>query len=312
MSRCIFNPEHDLCLASGEENFIPPAPVQAFASAGKWIEKYMSVPQAYPFAVMPWGWNSCIKKKLLMEGYTADKLPPDSFLNFIREHSRRELAVDLLDSMQGESIIPSTYRVVARSMEKIESFVQQKGRIVLKSPLSGSGKGIRFVSGELMETDRGWCRRTLQKQGAVIVEQRKEVVQECAMLFECGGEVKFRGYSMFYAHNGAYKGNLLASDDSIERILGEYVAVEELRYTRDRILDFLQEKLQGRYWGYVGVDQFIFAEGGKYLLNPAVEINLRMTMGLIARNIFDYHSKEFDLGNGTHCFEPLNGVILCD
>ena len=117
---------------------------------------------------------------------------------------------------------------------------------------------------------------------------------------------------MFYAHNGAYKGNLLASDDSIERILGEYVAVEELRYTRDRILDFLQEKLKGRYWGYVGVDQFIFAEGGKYLLNPAVEINLRMTMGLIARNIFDYHSKEFDLGNGTHCFEPLNGVILCD
>lgn len=272
----------------------------------------MSVPDAYPFAVMPWGWNRNIRKQLLEEGFPEDELPPDSFLNFVKEHSRRELAMELLETLQGGSLVPSSYRMVARSMDEIESFLLQMGRIVLKAPLSGSGKGIRFVSGEFMETDRGWCRRILQKQGTVIVEERKEVVQECAMLFECGGEVKFRGYSMFYAHNGAYKGNLLASDDSIERILGEYVAVEELRYTRDRILDFLQEKLKGRYWGYVGVDQFIFAEGGKYLLNPAVEINLRMTMGLIARNIFDYHSKEFDLGNGTHCFEPLNGVILCD
>ena len=51
---------------------------------------------------------------------------------------------------------------------------------VLKSPLSGSGKGIRFVRERLSESDEGWCRRILDKQGSVIVERRFEIIKECA------------------------------------------------------------------------------------------------------------------------------------
>ena len=40
----IFNPEHDLCLADGTEDFIPPAAVLQFAQQGEWIAKYMPVP----------------------------------------------------------------------------------------------------------------------------------------------------------------------------------------------------------------------------------------------------------------------------
>jgi hypothetical protein len=68
--------------------------------------------------------------------------------------------------------------------------------------------------------------------------------------------------------------------------------------------------LGGRYTGFVGVDMFLYRGGeGRVMINPAVEINLRMTMGLIARNIFDHHREELQLGDGTHCFEPERGII---
>lgn len=361
MARYIFNPEHDLCLASGDADYIPPASAVEFARQCSWIEKYMAeeLEGGAGREIVPWGWNRTLRKRLQQEGCGADFLPDDHFLDFILRNSRREAAVELLGqlgrgtavwSVSGQGniaddtaprgqreqvcrLVPSDYRIVARSIHQVEEFLGQKGRVVLKAPLSGSGKGIRFVAGELMETDRGWCRRTLERQGAVVVEERLDVVQEFAMLFGYGVkaagsgsdagdiEVRFRGYSLFYASNGAYRGNLLASNCHIEGLLGEWVAPEVLEKVRCCVERFLQERLQeavGRgcriMRGYVGVDQFICrrAGGGELLYNPAVEINFRMTMGHVARNIYDLHFRELGLGEGTHCFEPLQGVVPAD
>ena len=302
----IFNPEHDLCLADGTADFIPPAAVLQFAQQGEWIAKYMPVPQDAG-RVVPWGWNRALRKRLLGQGFSMNELPSDEQLDFIRENSRRELAVELLEALKGVGIVSADYRIIARSMEEIESFLQTHNRIVLKAPLSGSGKGIRFVTGELMETDRGWCHRTLQKQGAVIVEQRLEIQQEFAMLFEAlpDGTVVFRGYSLFYATNGAYNANILASDQYIENVLNESLPYKLLELVRTKIVGWLQEKLSGNYKGFIGVDQFV-CEGG--ILNPAVEINLRTTMGMVARNIYDNYTRELDLGEATHLFDPICGI----
>ena len=335
----VFNVEHDLCLASGERNFIPPRAVVEFAQRCRWIGKYMPVPQGAG-RIVPWGWNMQLKERLLREGVPAAELPSDAELEFIKENSRRELAVELLEHLNGGydgRIVSSRYRIVAHSLREIEEFLAKRVRVVLKAPLSGSGKGIRFVTAELMETDRGWCRRTLESQGAVIVEEQLDVVQEFAMLFEVGDAphgAKFVGYSMFYASNGTYKGNLLASNGYIEEKLagiagnaicwGSGGSVEPgmqenpevcvlgktLGQIRENVAGFLQEKLCGRYTGFVGVDMFLYSGGeGRVMINPAVEINLRMTMGLIARNIFDNHREELQLGDGTHCFEPERGII---
>lgn len=348
MARYIFNPEHDLCLASGDADYIPPASAVEFARQCSWIEKYMAeeLDGGAGRDIVPWGWNSVLRKRLQQEGCEVNLLPDDNFLDFIRNNSRREGAVELLGELErgvavvekektGKvcGVVPSDYRIVARSIREMEEFLGQKGRVVLKAPLSGSGKGIRFVAGELMETDRGWCRRTLERQGAVVVEERLDVVQEFAMLFGYGIkaagsgsdagdiEVRFRGYSLFYASNGAYRGNLLASNCYIEGLLGEWVAPEVLEKVRCSVERFLQERLQeavGRgcriMRGYVGVDQFICRRAGvgELLYNPAVEINLRMTMGHVARNIYDLHFRELGLGEGTHCFEPLQGVVPAD
>ena len=87
----------------------------------------------------------------------------------------------------------------------------------MKSPLSGSGKGLRWgMAGELSQSDLGWCKNVITRQGSVMVEKRREVVQDFAMLFHVGeSSVEFEGYSMFFSDNGIYKGNILASDEWI-------------------------------------------------------------------------------------------------
>ena len=332
METRIFNPEHDLCLAAEEPNFIPPAAALEFARKCRWVESFMVAPQGEAGKILPWGWNRYLRDKLLKEGVPAGELPSDAELEFMKRNSRREVAQELLEYLHTGSnagILGPQYRTIARNMEEIEEFLRKNGRVVLKAPLSGSGKGVRFVNGELMETDKGWCRRILQMQGSVIVERRLDVLQEFAMLFVVGKvegkaatQVRFRGYSLFYASNGAYRGNLLASNEFIEEQLCRWIPLELLLETRKKVERFLQEKLcagkadyeeTGCYRGFVGVDQFVYREGdelqGRVFYNPAVEINLRMTMGLVARNIYDFHKEEFSLGEGTHCFEPLKGIF---
>lgn len=162
------------------------------------------------------------------------------------------------------------------------------GSAVLKSPLSGSGKGIRFVRERLSESDKGWCRRTLDKQGSVIVERRFEIIKECAMLFECHHEgIDFIGYSLFESRNGAYSRNILASNEDIEDIIAGYISRDTLSSIREGLLSILDDTLAGHYEGFLGVDQMICQKVSPIFI-PVSEINLRMTMGLIARNQYDH------------------------
>ena len=137
-TKFIFNPEHDLCLASGDVNFIPPAAAVRFAQEGKWIEKFMRAPGGVRLGsgsgkIVPWGWNSVLKRKLMDGGWSPEILPSDVELEFIRENSRRELAVELLERLQGvPTILTHTYRIIAHSLEEIESFLSRNQRIVLK------------------------------------------------------------------------------------------------------------------------------------------------------------------------------------
>lgn len=309
----IFNPQHDLCLANGDVNYVPPVSALQFAKECKWIEKYM-IPVKGEY-ITPWGWNNCLRNKLLKQGVEVEKLPSDKELDFIAQNSRRELAVELHefiikrfsnDLQQCESLSKLDYRIVATDADAVEEFVSNRGGGVLKVPLSGSGKGIRYVGEHLNSNDYGWIRRVLERQGALVVEQKKEILLECAMLFLCTKDrVEFKGYSLFDSINGVYRANVLASNNYIENVLKNYVFESVLGRTRDCIIEFFIEKLVGNYVGYVGVDQMCCKDG----FVCASEINLRMTMGHIARNIYDLYANEYNLVDGEFSFSPVDGII---
>ena len=55
---------------------------------------------------------------------------------------------------------------------------------------------------------------------------------------------------------------------------------------REELTAILADTLVGYYEGFLGVDQII-CHAASPILAPVSEINLRMTMGLIARNQYD-------------------------
>ena len=289
----IFNPEHDLCIANGDENFVAPRSAMGFAKENIDLSEHLKRPNKQRRQIIPWGWNHSLKKRLINEGIDPASLPSEKELQFIRTHSRREFALDVHSRLncRDKQVIKPDYRMAATSVGEIDAFISANGSAVLKSPLSGSGKGIRFIRERLSESDEGWCRRTLDKQGSVIVEQRFEIIKECAMLFECHYEgIDFVGYSLFESRNGAYSKNILASNEDIEDVIAEYVSRDTLIAIREELKDILARTLVGHYEGFLGVDQMI-CQADSPILVPVSEINLRMTMGLIARNQYDISHK---------------------
>ena len=165
MSRIIFNPEHDLCIANGDENFVPPRSAMGFAKENIDLSEHLKRPNKQRRQIIPWGWNHSLKKRLINEGVDPASVPSEEELQFIRTHSRREFALDVHSRLSyGDlQVVGPDYRIVATSVYEIQEFISVNGSAVLKSPLSGSGKGIRFVRERLSESDEGWCRRTLDK-----------------------------------------------------------------------------------------------------------------------------------------------------
>ena len=107
------------------------------------------------------------------------------------------------------------------------------------------------------------------------------------MLFECHYEgIDFIGYSLFESKNGAYSKNTLASNEDIEDMIAGYISRDTLIAIRENLTAILADTLVGHYEGYLGVDQII-CQGASPIFIPVSEINLRMTMGLIARNQYD-------------------------
>ena len=303
----IFNPEHDLCIANGDENFVPPRSAVGFAKENVDLTEYLKRPNKQSRQIIPWGWNHSLKKRLINEGIDPDTLPSEEDLQFIRTHSRREFALDVHSrlSCPDPQVIAPDYRIVATSASEIEEFISANGNAVLKSPLSGSGKGIRFVREELSESDKGWCRKTIGKQGSVIVERRFEIIKECAMLFECHHEgMDFIGYSMFESKNGAYCRNILASNEEIEDIITGYIQRETLVAIRKNLTAILADTLTGHYEGFLGIDQMICRSDSPVFI-PVSEINLRMTMGLIARNRYD-HVRRFSPNSADEAEKIIN------
>ena len=285
----IFNPEHDLCIANGDENFVPPRSAMGFAKENIDLSEHLKRPNKQRRQIIPWGWNPSLKKRLINESIDPATLPSEEELQFIRTHARREFALDVHSRLNcgDPHVTGPDYRMVATCVSDIDAFISANDSAVLKSPLSGSGKGIRFVREKLSESDEGWCRRTIDKQGSMIVERRFEIIKECAMLFESHHEgIDFIGFSLFESRNGAYSRNILASNEDIEDIIAGYIPRDTLTAIRENLTSILSDTLTGHYEGFLGVDQMI-CQADSPVFIPVSEINLRMTMGLIAMNQYD-------------------------
>lgn len=320
----VFNPEHDIALAANLANFTAPFAGRAlrtdlgfipalWASEGDavlvenvddarqryehlaesvgihhpvplWVTK-TKVSSLHLDAVEPWGWDLAIRSQLVRYGVAEPLLPSVDEIGEIRNLSHRRQAADVLRQLQQTGVVGEAY--CCYSLDEIETFIHDTPNVVLKAPWSSSGRGIRFVHGELTSALRGWIDNLLHSQGSVMLEPFYEKVMDFAMEFSSDGvgSVTYHGLSLFATVNGAYTGNLLASEEEKEEMLNPYVSIELLRNIRGMIKSLMSSMFQGKYYGPFGVDMMV-CKGG--LLHPCVEINLRRTMGHVALSLSPY------------------------
>ena len=139
----MFNPEHDMALANGDKHFIAPRNIREMAHDLAPLLEFVEED-----GVLVWGWDHAIKSQLLRMGVAAETLPTDGALTALRQCSERASAHRLLHAFHadhpdgpyiGESIL-------AHSLDDVAAYASRHGHIILKDPLSSSGKGLRHVN----------------------------------------------------------------------------------------------------------------------------------------------------------------------
>ena len=268
----LFNPEHDLALANGDRHFIAPRNIREMAhdladimeailpssdSESSFISPLAS---AHP---VPWGWDPAVVEQFKRMGITAQELPTDDALAALSRRSERITAHQILCNFRkahtdnafiGESL-------VARTFDEIADFAERHQHILLKAPLSGSGKGLRHVNKEglplspsgggtpesseqsgggmlslssSLKKVESWANALIRRHGYLTAEPYYNKVQDFAMEFIADATgCHFIGYSYFITDgHGRYIASRLMSDAKAEDLLCTYVPRKALHKIR--------------------------------------------------------------------------------
>lgn len=324
---CIFNPEHDLALACDDENFNAPQSAKKFAqdlsvfpiwfsndncfvfdyfNSENWLNELKTkFPQLANSNIISlssdfskiqkievWAWNKTLKKQLQDFGLNNILLPNSEKLKKSRELSHRSLAIKTHDFLSKNHVCDKILKVSASELTKIieiETFLNKNKEIVVKLPWSGSGKGLQWIKNKLSQSHLGWIKNNLEKQKSIILEKQYSVVQNFAMEFLCKENyVEFCGYSLFETEKGRFQYSELMSDVKILSKLCHFSIAEEIFLEIQKLfIKFIKEEISPYYSGILGIDMFLYLENSEIKIHPCVEINLRTTMGYVARVLFD-------------------------
>ena len=334
MTLHIFNPEHDIALASGLSNFTAPHAGRQlrhdlgflpaiWAKEGdvvmvddveqaehswqkishrintllgteillranwEFTPGKLGVYSGQNFSVEPWGWNCALRALLLRRGVSEKLLPTEAQLQTIRELSHRRTAATLLPKLRMEGTVGEAF--VCQEEAEVESLLQQYGQIVLKAPWSSSGRGLRFLSVDRspLSMQARWLRNVIAAQGCVVAEPYYNKVKDFGMEFYSDGQggISYLGLSLFHTANGAYTGNILATESTKQVMISRYIPMALLNDVKEKICHELSQVYNGCYCGPFGVDMMVVGHDEGFLLHPCVEINLRRTMGHVALNL---------------------------
>lgn len=307
-----FNPETDFALAIDKSRYTPTKLVAKLRSENRFIQKEMAesgdlffVPDSeekfyikrgadiVPYtgslqgveSVHPWGWNRAIRDELKRQGVSSSVLLSDEDLCIRRNLSHRRTAGKLIHEMMdvnrrfaeyGELLIG----IECHSMEAYAETAEELGEYYIKAPWSSSGRGVFRSNDYAPSYVSNIARGIIKRQGGVIMERVYAGVLDCATEWAIiGGDCSYLGLSVFKRNGSSrYGGNVIGSRETLEELFRMYCGVE-LREIIEMQREALRRVVVPYYNGPLGLDMMVGKDGG---IHPCVELNLRMTMGMIA------------------------------
>lgn len=344
-----FNPENDLALAAGTPHYTPPVAALSLGKAGAylpmWIAgsdgRYIVSPAdndwieqcrdtfgitASPFTsadiingCRPWGWSGHVRQHFLDMGIPVTALPSPAEIDRLRQLSHRRLTIKLHNRLS--ALLPYQLPPVPMETDKvadIAAMLDNGEHLFLKSPWSGSGRGILDTAAEPVRQLLRQCTGVIKRQGSIMIEKALDKTLDFAMLFKAeGGKVRFVDYSLFFndSHD-SYAGNLLMNTDDMKEILAVHVPREHIGATAEALEQVLTETIGNAYCGYLGIDMMIYNSGSHKSIAPCVEVNLRSTMGVVAHLWRERHLNESSKGimritpRDAACHPSGNNMII--
>lgn len=252
----------------------------------------------------PWGWNPTLFAKLRQWGLSY---PDEEAAAPLRYALGNKANLQLMDQELMRRGVQSADRrhFAIHSTAEAEELLKRHSQrfahgFVLKEGYSSSGRGHRWCrpsAGDrppqqlLNDELRGWMSRRFNRGEVIDLEPLYDKVADLALLFQLTPESEphFSGYSLFETTpEGAYRSNLLASNEAILHHLSQFIAPSLIEEAKQAYLHLFKAQY-ACLSGPVGVDMMIYldAERGTFTLHPDVEVNPRPTMGLIARHLCD-------------------------
>lgn len=320
----LFNPEHDLALAHGAHNYTAPpfarqfrydlrllpawlAPAGSFVAVPdnasldedrRWLcDHHLDVTPIHISGIAdlgschihPWGWDAALRYRLQQAGVSPEFLPTDECLDWIRRLSHRRTTIAVHQAL-GNRFSP--HPVELDDYDAVLEFAKTNPGCYLKMPWSGSGKGIyRVLDPQGDKHVHRWIEGALKRQGSLLCEVGLDRIQDFAVECECYcGKTTLTGYSVFDSdfHSQFGAGRVAPAEELHQFLCSRYV---ELDKVVDEVIKAIDSIIAPYYEGPLGIDMMLYRdEKGEIALNPCVELNLRMTMGMVTAAMGSRHA----------------------
>lgn len=312
----LFNPENDLALGIGCRNYTPPPHAAALHRAGALLPMWWAEPGdrvlapecmeaeadslrkefglngdiGYDRSVTrfsPWGWSLDAKRQFTAAGVNPEEdgngMPSDDEIDRMRQLSHRRTSIEILKALDYPLAMPAE----VTDAEIVTRMETDSPGCFIKSPWSCSGRGVFNASTLDPDTLRKRAAGIINRQGSVMVEAGLDKTMDFATLFFSDGKmVRFKGLSLFQALNrGMYAGNVVSTQQDIRRMLSTHLDTDELDNLIIKLEGTLTRIIATDYKGWLGVDMMTHLAEGKEIIMPCVELNLRMTMGVVAMKV---------------------------
>ena len=295
----VFCTENDFVLT---DNLPTAGFLKMLADAGLKLPKFCrladleSLPNGSFDAIYPWGWSPAahFKLKNLKEKCSeAFKISPvfnwnDEYKSLFERSTSLGFLVGILNNNPPDWFIgKEMIGEIVTSMDEIDLLLKKQSPLVLKSPMSSSGRGIQIIrKTQLNTSNTQWISGVLKQQNYVIAEPYLEKLMDLSFQFQVlpGSEVNYLGHSIFETNsNGQYSGTFIRTK------LGKFMDEEnipELESMIEETAKVLKAALENSAYrvehrGFLGVDALVFSNGNHLMMQPCIEINSRMNMGIL-------------------------------
>ncbi|MBO6249741.1 MAG: hypothetical protein J6N71_00135 [Muribaculaceae bacterium] len=322
----IFNPENDLALAHGGENYTAPPQARRLRRdlqllpawlarpgsavvvdddaqlaqqwlAGQGLQVDAVTPAGIaslgPCRFIPWGWSRAMRRTLEKWGASDDDLPGLAQLDAWRALAHRRSTISMHHAIARElGFTPVTAPVELHSLDDVRHFAREHAGCYLKMPFSGSGRGVYRVLADGSNDPHlwQWAEGALHRQGSLMAEQGLDRTLDCAVELHCReSRVVVTGLSVFSTDRHCqYAGGRV---DTYQRLLA---LIEEKYPSFGHVMEAVTRAathlIAPHYNGPLGVDMLLYRrDDGTTGINPCVELNLRHTMGMVTAALAARH-----------------------